>query len=232
MITYDADERDLEPGDDGAGPAAPSQGRAVQAEVRHGTISLRLSCPSSLTLFTSGHRMLAFVGMKICEVVMRYLHNLPLPASRPSASPGRRKAMPKVKIGLQPAVLSLGESGAKIYLWCLPSTSARVVEYQVRLVLLFDAAALCRADSSHTQLVDKVEIWKLLKADMDRVVQSPPFELALPDGTIEYSADLLFPANLSPAAGCLAHNVTLIRAEDLCVSTSGVRAEREKALTA
>ncbi|TNY17301.1 uracil-DNA glycosylase-like protein [Rhodotorula diobovata] len=156
-------------------------------------------------------RMLAFVGMKICEVVMRYLHNLPLPASRPSASPGRRKAMPKVKIGLQPAVLSLGESGAKIYLWCLPSTSARVVEYQ---------------------LVDKVEIWKLLKADMDRVVQSPPFELALPDGTIEYSADSLFPANLSPAAGCLAHNVTLIRAEDLCVSTSGVRAEREKALTA
>lgn len=103
---------------------------------------------SSLTLDCFA-RILAFVGMKICEVVMRYLHNLPrldaTVTSSPSSSPskGRRKAMPKVKIGLQAATISYppdvkpedpgtANGRQKTFIWCLPSTSARVVEYQVR----------------------------------------------------------------------------------------------------
>ncbi|GAA5856205.1 hypothetical protein JCM9279_000937 [Rhodotorula babjevae] len=150
-------------------------------------------------------RVLAFVGMKICEVVLRYLHNLPRPPASPSstlASPGRRKAMPKVKIGLQPVVLSLGdddvEAPRKIYLWCLPSTSARVVEYQ---------------------LIDKVKIWTRLKADMDRLAQDPPEELELPEGTVEHPVEALFPATAAAQEGGAAlastYTVTLVKAEDL-----------------
>jgi hypothetical protein len=122
--------------------------------------------------FPHPRRVVAFVGMKICEVVLRYLHNLPSPppassstttgdSALPSPSKKRKPAMQKVKIGLQPVVIALspdgkGEvkeeekdgkevklesadeedkkkaEGKKIYIWCLPSTSARVVEYQVR----------------------------------------------------------------------------------------------------
>ncbi|BGP51487.1 PAB-dependent poly(A)-specific ribonuclease subunit 3 [Rhodotorula kratochvilovae] len=143
-------------------------------------------------------RIVALVGMKICEIVMRYLHNLPKPASSASGSPGRRKAMPKVKIGLQPVTISLGEGKQRIYVWCLPSTSARVVEYQ---------------------LVDKIKIWKLLKADMDRLAQSPSAALELPEGTVEYAAESLF-----PPAGEVSipsrYKVTLIKAEELAVPVS------------
>lgn len=142
-----------------------------------------LPSSSSPILFSraTSHSMVAFVGMKICEIVLRYLHNLPLPSPPPPVAPSsssatsldpplspskskRKAAMPKVKIGLQPVVISLpagvekvdevkkeeGESKPKqeeeeeeqrgekqqeqrkIYIWCLPATSARVVEYQVR----------------------------------------------------------------------------------------------------
>ncbi|KWU43787.1 DNA glycosylase [Rhodotorula sp. JG-1b] len=100
-------------------------------------------------------RVLAFVGMKICEIVLRHLHNLPLRDTEQSASSSpskkRRPAMPKVKIGLQPAVVTYPPVDTKdgprqtTYIWCLPSSSARVVEYQ---------------------LVDKIEIWKDLKRDI------------------------------------------------------------------
>lgn len=79
--------------------------------------------------------------MKICEIVLRHLHNLPLRDTEQSASSSpskkRRPAMPKVKIGLQPAVVTYPPMDTKdgprqtTYIWCLPSSSARVVEYQV-----------------------------------------------------------------------------------------------------
>lgn len=54
--------------------------------------------------------------------------------------------MPKVKIGLQPAVITYKTEGTKpgrerksTYIWCLPSSSARVVEYQVRTDRTLDA---------------------------------------------------------------------------------------------
>ncbi|GAA6005352.1 mismatch-specific DNA-glycosylase [Rhodotorula paludigena] len=118
-------------------------------------------------------RILACVGMKICEVILRYLHNQ-VPAV------GRRKAMPKVKIGLQPCTFIIpdpaGEGTDHItYFWCLPSTSARVVEYQ---------------------LTDKIKIWRQLKEDVERLAE---VGLDLPDGYTTYTASLLPPE--PPAAG-------------------------------
>ncbi|BGP35187.1 uracil DNA N-glycosylase Thp1 [Rhodotorula toruloides] len=161
-------------------------------------------------------RILAFVGMKICEVVMRYLHNLPKPeastsTSSPSSSPskGRRKAMPKVKIGLQAATISYtpdikpeerGTDAArqKTFIWCLPSTSARVVEYQ---------------------LVDKIKIWKMLKADLDQLGGFSSPSLDLPEGTVDYPAESLFPASSvtsdAVATGGSALRVTLVKLEDI-----------------
>lgn len=93
--------------------------------------------------------------MKICEIVLRYLHNLPLRETEISASSSpskkRRPAMPKVKIGCQPAVITYPPEDTKhgprqtAYIWCLPSSSARVVEYQVRQDkhVLLPSAKLC-----------------------------------------------------------------------------------------
>lgn len=102
-------------------------------------------------------RILGFVGLGICEHVVRWLHNLPPeapdaapPQSKPAPyweepghatppkpKPKRRAALPKVRPGLQPFCLSFAPSSPSseqrqtTYLWALPSTSARVTSYQV-----------------------------------------------------------------------------------------------------
>ncbi|GAA6020396.1 hypothetical protein JCM10207_002093 [Rhodosporidiobolus poonsookiae] len=163
--------------------------------------------------------VVGFVGMKICEVVMRYLHNLPKPAV---ASPSKRRvAMPKVKVGLQAATISVplddeSKETKTVYLWCLPSTSARVVEYQ---------------------LVDKIKIFTQLKADIDKLHASPPVPLDLPPGTVDYPAERLFPpevevkveAAVKVEASAAASEgggwrLTLVQATDLQAS-SGVKEE-------
>lgn len=112
----------------------------------------------ALTLTYSRRRVLAFVGMKICEIVLRHLHRLP--QGDPASPSKRRGAMPKVKIGLQPVAITHSpapsfdsEAPISTYIWCLPSSSARVVEYQ---------------------LVDKIEIWKELKRDVDLLRAGQP----------------------------------------------------------
>ncbi|GAA5985235.1 hypothetical protein JCM11641_003642 [Rhodosporidiobolus odoratus] len=152
----------------------------------------------------------AFVGMKICEVVLRYLHNLPRPAVDAAGSPSKRRpAMPKVKIGLQPVTISLpppaGEQDGdrrKVYVWCLPSTSARVVEYQ---------------------LVDKIKIFTSMREDIDRVCANPPEPLNLPSHTVDHPSELLFPAleqdvKVEDEAGTVekgSWSVTMVKAEDV-----------------
>ncbi|GAA6063490.1 hypothetical protein JCM10212_004449 [Sporobolomyces blumeae] len=139
-------------------------------------------------------RMVAFVGMKICETVFRYLYNLPSFADAddedhedvksPRKRRKRKAAMPKVKIGLQPVTISLArlddgdtKSGStdgqtrKIHFWCVPSTSARVVSYQ---------------------LVDKIRIFGELKADVARLGASA---LEPSPGTIDYPIDSLLLAS-------------------------------------
>ncbi|GAA5872788.1 hypothetical protein JCM1840_004518 [Sporobolomyces johnsonii] len=165
------------------------------------------ACVPALLRKIAAHKpkMVAFVGMKICEVVLRHLHNLPAPSAsctpaappttsdpdsprkkrQPPASPTKRKkAMPKVTIGLQPVTLSFppeqdGEAREKLYFWCLPSTSARVVQYQ---------------------LVDKIKIFGLLKADVSRLASTPPIPLELADETVDYPVEMLFAPD-QPAPG-------------------------------
>ncbi|GAA5980623.1 hypothetical protein JCM5350_003564 [Sporobolomyces pararoseus] len=118
-------------------------------------------------------RMVAFVGMKICEIVFRHLWSLPNAQTSPAASSPSKKrrkvAMPKVKIGLQPFFISvpaeLDSERRKILFWCLPSTSARVVEYQ---------------------LVDKIRIFKQLKEEVESLKEG---SLELPQDASEYKSE-------------------------------------------
>ncbi|KAG0654971.1 hypothetical protein C6P46_001310 [Rhodotorula mucilaginosa] len=122
-----------------------------------------------------------------------------------SPSKKRRPAMPKVKIGLQPAVITYPPEDTKdgrrqtTYIWCLPSSSARVVEYQ---------------------LVDKIEIWKDLKRDIGLLSsgQSPlkSAEIAFAEYPIE--------AVLPPAREEITSphfKVTPIKREDVGMSALG-----------
>ena len=75
------------------------------------------------------------------------------------------------------------------------------------------------ADRFSGQLVDKIKIWKLLKADMDQLAQSPSAALQLPEGTVEYAAESLLP----PAAEVSTpsrYKITLIKAEELAAPVS------------
>jgi hypothetical protein len=198
----------------------------------------RQVCPESarsrvnVTDWSSLRRVLAFVGMKICEIVLRHLHNLPFRDTEQSASSSpskkRRPAMPKVKIGLQPAVITYPPEDTKdgrrqtTYIWCLPSSSARVVEYQV-------GPGRARPSSQreterwlarHLQLVDKIEIWKDLKRDIGLLSsgQSPlkSAEIAFAEYPIE--------AVLPPAREEITSphfKVTPIKREDVGMSALG-----------
>ncbi|GAA5862070.1 hypothetical protein JCM3774_006161 [Rhodotorula dairenensis] len=149
-------------------------------------------------------RVLAFVGMKICEIVLRHLHNsesqTDVVSSGASPTKKRRPAMPKVKIGLQPAVITYPMEDIKpngrhkrTYIWCLPSSSARVVEYQ---------------------LVDKIEIWKDLKHDIEllNAGQHPlkADQLAFVQHPIEAIVQATKPETTSPH-----FKVTPVKREDL-----------------
>ncbi|GAA5964151.1 hypothetical protein JCM3765_005354 [Sporobolomyces pararoseus] len=146
-------------------------------------------------------RMVAFVGMKICEIVFRHLWSLlsvqPSPVA--SASQKRRKiAMPKIKIGLQPFFISLppelDSERRKILFWCLPSTSARVVEYQ---------------------LVDKIRIFKLLKEEVQSLKSGT---LEVFQDAFEYKSEVIFDVPSIPVETVQEEetkkwNLTLIRSE-------------------
>lgn len=86
--------------------------------------------------------------------------------------------MPRVKIGLQPALITYdtkkegdeagdGQSPDRTYIWCLPSSSARVVEYQVSHLSQSRRSDRHSKNALNLQLVDKIEIWKDLKRDVD-----------------------------------------------------------------
>lgn len=91
-------------------------------------------------------RLVAFVGMKVADTVLRYFTNLHSPTPSSTAEPvltgakGKTKKPSPVKaqIGLQNYALahsspdSTGQ-GSLTYFYCLPSTSGRVAAYPVRL---------------------------------------------------------------------------------------------------
>ncbi|CEQ42686.1 SPOSA6832_04534, partial [Sporobolomyces salmonicolor] len=202
-----SDVRAIERGDEGGRPSSTAQDCGAQAKVSASHPPLLL-----LALTPSLFRMVAFVGMKICEIVLRHLHNLPSPSAssttvttpdsdsprkkyrRPASPTKRKKAMPKVKVGLQPVTLSFppeqeGAAREKLYFWCLPSTSARVVEYQ---------------------LVDKIKIFGLLKSDVSRLTTAPGTPFPVPDESVDYPVEMLFAPD-QPAPG-RTWTVTLLEA--------------------
>ncbi|GAA5878026.1 hypothetical protein JCM16303_002822 [Sporobolomyces ruberrimus] len=145
---------------------------------------MRACVPALLRkIVTNRPKIVAFVGMKICEIVFRHLHMLPTPSTscESSLSPNKKKrkpAMPKIKLGLQPVMISLparigtegveNEERRRILFWCLPSTSARVVTYQ---------------------LVDKIRIFGELKIGIESLKAN---NLELPPDVVEYQSEHLF----------------------------------------
>ncbi|GAA5903286.1 mismatch-specific DNA-glycosylase [Sporobolomyces salmoneus] len=159
---------------------------------------MRASVPALLRkIIKFKPKVFAFVGMKICEIVFRHLHDLPVPVSEsPTISPSknqnknkkkRKAAMPKIKLGLQPIAISLApdplshegnDEGARhrVLFWCLPSSSARVVQYQ---------------------LVDKIRIFGELKKGVEKLNSGT---LELPSDLVEYREEDLFPISEDIAA--------------------------------
>ncbi|KAL8291552.1 hypothetical protein RQP46_002530 [Phenoliferia psychrophenolica] len=88
-------------------------------------------------------RVVAFVGMAIAEV-----------------------AAVKIKCGLQPIALTF-PTGPPLYFYVLPSTSARVVAYQIE---------------------DKITIWKDLRAQIAKLKAGEALEV---EGSVEYAVESL-----------------------------------------
>ncbi|KPV71845.1 uncharacterized protein RHOBADRAFT_18810 [Rhodotorula graminis WP1] len=86
-------------------------------------------------------KLVAFVGIKVCETVLRYLASPPAPPPPPTASSGRKAnktPLVKAQIGLQGFAIahlpstSHDKKRPVTYFYCLPSTSGRVAAYPVR----------------------------------------------------------------------------------------------------
>ncbi|KAK4699560.1 hypothetical protein P7C70_g6700, partial [Phenoliferia sp. Uapishka_3] len=142
-------------------------------------------------LITHRPLIVSFVGMGICDVVLTYFRDLPTPPppSLPSSSdaslppPSRkkpRKRAIKTAIGVQPITISFPpnsegvkeETGdekkrTKMYFYAVPSTSARVVAYQVE---------------------DKIRIWKDLRVEILKL-KSGLEEIKVPEGTVDYRVE-------------------------------------------
>ena len=91
-------------------------------------------------------RMICFVGMGICKVVLEHFKNLPVLPTTENPSPKKSKPVAtKIKLGLQPIKLTFPprEAGVKLaseerescWFYCVPSTSGLVSQYQVRRTL-------------------------------------------------------------------------------------------------
>ncbi|CEQ42679.1 SPOSA6832_04528 [Sporobolomyces salmonicolor] len=139
-------------------------------------------------------KIVVFVGMKVCEVVLRYLHSLastisPLPATSASRidklqpSPQKAKApkAPKAQIGLQS--FSLEHSGpskagepSQTLFYCLPSTSGRVAAYPLPM---------------------KLQLYATFGQLLAKLRTTPPTPLSLPNDLVAYPAERFL---LSPEA--------------------------------
>ncbi|GAA5872785.1 hypothetical protein JCM1840_004517 [Sporobolomyces johnsonii] len=149
------------------------------------------ACVPGLLRKIAAHKpkMVAFNGKKIWQIVLLHLRALPSPSTSDSDSdsPPRKKRrrpdsstqLPETEFGLQPVTFSFppkrdGEAREKLYFWSMPSTSGA--------------------------LADKIEIFRLLKADVSRLTSTPPTPLELPDDTVDYPVEIFFAPN-QPAPG-------------------------------
>ncbi|BGP11218.1 uracil DNA N-glycosylase Thp1 [Rhodotorula toruloides] len=128
-------------------------------------------------------KLVAFVGMKVADTVLRYFTNLRQSGSSSSASPtpadtkGKAKKPPPIKaqIGLQnyalahPTSDSTGETTAT-YFYCLPSTSGRVAAYPYPV---------------------KMQLYATFGLEVAKLRASPPRALALPADVVYHEAEKL-----------------------------------------
>ncbi|GAA5845888.1 hypothetical protein JCM3766R1_004646 [Sporobolomyces carnicolor] len=181
-------------------------------------------------------KIFAFVGMKICEIVFRYLHSLP---SSSSPTKAKKRAMSKIELGLRPAAISLtpervGDDDAdekecrgerrKVLFWCLPSSSARVVAYQASFSH-YRLGGLC---SPKVQLVDKIRIFGEVRKGIEMLNAGT---LELPENMVEYRQEDLFPpaetVHVKEEEDTKPWNVTLIEAPRQHDGTLSVKVEAE-----
>ncbi|BGP43286.1 uracil DNA N-glycosylase Thp1 [Rhodotorula kratochvilovae] len=125
-------------------------------------------------------KLVAFVGIKVCETVLRYF-TPPAPSPAPVASSSNGKAGRKAKkpppvkahIGLQSFAVSNPPSSpggvrSTTYFYCLPSTSGRVAAYPLPV---------------------KLKIWATFGDEVAKLRASPPVPLALPTGLVVYPGE-------------------------------------------
>lgn len=133
-------------------------------------------------------RVVAFVGMGIADVVRAWFRDLPAPApapddpqpcptfcipslAQPPPSPKklapspRKKALGKTSNGLQPLCITFPDGAPPLFFWALPSTSARVVAYQI---------------------ADKIELWKAMREAIRRVKEG---EVLSCEGMVEWRVE-------------------------------------------
>ncbi|BGP27486.1 uracil-DNA glycosylase-like protein [Rhodotorula toruloides] len=127
-------------------------------------------------------KLVAFVGMKVADTVLRYFANL-RPSAPPSANPtpmgakGKLKKPPPIKaqIGLQNYALPHSHSDATsvtstTYFYCLPSTSGRVAAYPYPV---------------------KMRLYATFGAEVAKLRATPPQALTLPADVVYYEAEKL-----------------------------------------
>ncbi|GAA5872729.1 hypothetical protein JCM1840_004502 [Sporobolomyces johnsonii] len=135
-------------------------------------------------------KIVVFVGIKVCEVVLRFLHSLgptisPLPtisASRidqlqPSPKKTKAPRAPKAQIGLQS--FSLEHSGpskvgepSRTFFYCLPSTSGRVAAYPLPM---------------------KLQLYATFGKFLAKLRTAPPTPPSLPTDLVAYPAERFLP---------------------------------------
>ncbi|KAH7910968.1 uracil-DNA glycosylase-like protein [Hygrophoropsis aurantiaca] len=112
-------------------------------------VEMKAAVPVLLTKIAQYRpRFLCFVGMGIWEIVKSALVAMSLDASDEATGGTKKKKADKSSVGLQPFKLSYGNGQAETFIYVVPSTSGRVVQYQ---------------------LTDKVKIFSDLKRLVDKV---------------------------------------------------------------
>ncbi|GAA6058139.1 hypothetical protein JCM3770_001945 [Rhodotorula araucariae] len=124
-------------------------------------------------------KLVAFVGMKVCETVLRYFApTAPLPALNTPTGKGRklrRPAQAKAQIGPQSFAIShpppsLGGERRMTYFYCLPSTSGRVAAYPLPV---------------------KLKIWAAFGEEVAKLRVSPPEQLSVPLDLVVHPSEAL-----------------------------------------
>ncbi|GAA5856195.1 hypothetical protein JCM9279_000933 [Rhodotorula babjevae] len=119
-------------------------------------------------------KLVAFVGMKVCETVLRYFS--PPPTSTSAGRNPKKAPLVKAQIGLQSFAVSHPpspsaddeEARSVTYFYCLPSTSGRVAAYPLPV---------------------KLQLWSTFGAEVAKLRTSLPIPLAVPADLVVHAVE-------------------------------------------